>query len=103
MEISRRRVLRQTLALAAGIGCAKHLRADELVPLRPEDPEAMAFGFVQQAEKVDAAAHPTFQAGQRCATCSQYEGAEEQASGGCAIFAGRSVPAGAWCKVWAPR
>jgi hypothetical protein len=52
--------------------------AAALTPLDPNDPTAKALGFVNDATKVDAAA-------------------------GCNIFAGHSVPAGGWCKVYAPK
>jgi hypothetical protein len=67
------------------------------------DPTAKALGFLTDATKVDAASNPTFKAGQKCATCAQYQGKASDATAGCNIFAGHSVPAAGWCKVWAQK
>jgi hypothetical protein len=64
---------------------------------------AKALGFVTDASKVTAATHPTYKPGQRCATCAQYQGKPTEASAGCTIFAGHSVPGPGWCSVWAQR
>jgi High potential iron-sulfur protein len=75
--------------------------AAALPPLDPADPTASALGFVPDAAKVSAGANPTFKPGQKCGTCAQFQGKPTDASAGCNIFAGHSVPAGGWCKVWA--
>ena len=77
--------------------------AAALTPLDPGDPTAKALGFVSDATKVDAAANPTYKPAQKCSTCAQYLGKAGDATAGCNIFAGHSVPAGGWCKVYAPK
>ena len=77
-------------------------QAAALTPLDPNDPTAKALGFVTDAGKVDAAANPTYKPGQKCGNCAQYQGKPADATAGCNIFAGHSVPAGGWCKVYAP-
>jgi hypothetical protein len=77
--------------------------ATALTPLDPSDPTAKALGFVTDATKVDAAANPTYKPAQKCSTCAQYLGKAGDATAGCNIFAGHSVPAGGWCKVFAPK
>ncbi len=74
-----------------------------LPPLDPNDPTAKALGFVTDTTTVDAGANPTHKATQKCGTCAQYLGKAADASAGCNIFAGHSVPAGGWCKVWAQK
>ena len=74
-----------------------------LAPLDPKDPTAQALGFVTYASKVDATANPTFKPNQKCVTCAQFQGKAGDASAGCNIFSGKSVPAGGWCKVWAQK
>jgi len=81
----------------------KGAQAAELTPLDPNDPLAKSLDFTNDASKVNAGANPTFKAGQRCATCAQFQGKTGDAKGPCAIFPGHSVPAGGWCKVWAQR
>jgi hypothetical protein len=72
------------LAVAAG-----------LPALDAADPTAKALGFVPDASKA-----PNAKPNQKCATCAQFQGAAGDATGGCNIFAGKSVPAGGWCMVW---
>src|SRR6202789_2281191 len=75
-------------------------QAAALPPLDPKDPTAQALGFITDATKVDTAANPTYKHNQKCSSCAQYQGKAGDASGGCNIFAGKSVPAGGWCKTW---
>ena len=72
-------------------------------PLDPNDPVAKSLSFVADASKVDAAANPTYKAGQKCATCAQFLGKAGATTGGCNIFVGHTVPATGWCKVWAQK
>jgi hypothetical protein len=106
-EISRRDLMKSALlasSLVPALGLiGNDSRAAALTPLDPSDPMAKALGFVTDAAKVNAATSPTYKAGQRCATCAQYQGKPADASAGCTIFAGHSVPAGGWCMVWAQR
>ena len=77
--------------------------AAALPPLDANDPTAKSLGFVVDATKVDAKANPTYKTGQRCGTCAQFQGKAGDATGGCNIFVGHSVPQGGWCKVWAQK
>ena len=104
--ISRRDLMKGALAGAVlpALGLiGKDARAADLTPLEESDPTAKALGFVTDASKVDASANPTFKAGQTCGGCSQYQGKPTDATAGCTIFAGRSVPAGGWCRAWVQR
>jgi hypothetical protein len=74
-----------------------------LTPLDANDPTAKALGFVADASKVDASSNPTFKPAQKCSTCAQFLGKAGEATAGCNIFAGHTVPAGGWCKVWAAK
>jgi hypothetical protein len=65
-----------------------------------KDPQAVSLGYVADATKVDKAKFATYQAGQACSSCMLYQGAAGSAAGGCGIFAGRQVPAGAWCSAY---
>jgi hypothetical protein len=77
--------------------------AAALPPLDPNDPTAKALGFVNDATKIDSKTHPTFKAGQKCSTCAQFQGQASDATAACTIFAGKSVPGGGWCQVWAQK
>jgi hypothetical protein len=102
-KISRRAMVKSGLiagALVPAIGLVGNtVLADSLTPLDPNDPTAKSLSFTTDASKVSASANPTYKAGQKCGTCAQFQGGSA-ATGGCNIFAGHSVPAGGWCKVW---
>ncbi len=106
-KISRRLLVKNGLIAGALLPAAGLIglkaNAAGLPPLDPSDPTATALGFVTDSTKVNAAANPTHQAGQKCGTCAQFQGKPGDASGGCNIFVGKSVPAGGWCKVWAAK
>jgi hypothetical protein len=72
-----------------------------LTPLDPKDPAAAALGYVTDTASVDNKANPNHAADQKCVTCVQFRGTPTDAVAGCAIFAGKSVTATGWCKLWA--
>ena len=105
IKFTRRAVVRSAVALSAiipSIGLIGRVRAApaDLPPLDPKDPQAVTLGFVLAASKVDATANPMYAAGQNCANCMQFLGNRSGTRGGCVLFAGKSVPADGWCKVW---
>lgn len=106
-NISRRDLMKSGLfagALVPTLGLVGNdSHAAELTPLNPNDPQAKALGFTDDASKVDTSVHPTYKPGQRCSTCQQYQGKPTDATAACTIFAGHSVPAGGWCMVWTQR
>jgi hypothetical protein len=77
--------------------------AQTSTPLDPNDPTAKSLHFVTDSSKVDAAANPTYKAGQKCGTCAQFTGKAGATTGGCNIFVGHTVPASGWCQVWAQK
>lgn len=103
-KISRRSVVKSALivgALSPVFAITIQAAAAGLPMLDPNDPTAKALGFVTDSAKVDAATNPTHKPTQKCGTCAQFQGKAGEASGGCNIFVGHSVPQGGWCKVWA--
>lgn len=106
-KISRRSIVRSGFIAGAllpvvGIVC-RNAAAAALPPLDPNDPTAKALGFVNDASKIDSKTHPTFKPNQKCGTCAQYQGKTGDATAACTIFAGKSVPEGGWCQVWAQK
>jgi hypothetical protein len=105
-KISRRAIVKGGLiagSIVPMLGSAWNARAAGLTPLDPNDPTAKALGFVVDSTKVDASANPTHKPTQKCGTCAQFQGKAGDATGGCNIFAGHTVPQGGWCKVWAQK
>lgn len=74
-----------------------------LSPLNDDDPQAKALAYVNDATSVDTAAQPRYEAGQACANCALFMGAEGDERGPCSIFPGRLVSATGWCSVYAPK
>ena len=105
--VSRRGIIARGLTAGAFIPLfgltAQEARAAALTPLNPTDPTAQSLGFVTDGSKVDAKANPTYKPTQKCGNCAQYQGKAGDTSAGCTIFAGHSVPANGWCKVWAQK
>jgi hypothetical protein len=106
-SMTRRSIVKSALMAGALIPAYNLLgrRADAaaLPALDPSDPTAKSLGFVTDATKVSAAANPTYKPGQKCSSCAQFQGKAADASAPCTIFTGHSVPAGGWCKVYAPK
>jgi hypothetical protein len=106
-KISRRSMIKGGLIAGAILPMAglmsRNATAAALPPLDPSDPTAKALGFVTDASKVDAKAYPTFKPSQKCGTCAQFQGKAGDATAACTIFAGKSVPQGGWCQVWAQK
>ncbi|HEY1314669.1 MAG TPA: high-potential iron-sulfur protein [Steroidobacteraceae bacterium] len=106
-KISRRALVKSGLLAGALTPVSSLLAyrayAAPLPPLDPNDPTAKALGFVTDSSKVDVSTNPTHTAAQKCGTCAQFQGKTGDASGGCNIFTGHSVPQGGWCKVWAQK
>lgn len=104
-KVSRRALIKGGLiagAVLPGLGLIRSGRAAEadLPALDPKDPTAANLGFVNDSSKVDRAANPNYTPDQTCANCQQFTGSRSAARGGCVLFAGKSVPAHGWCKVW---
>src|SRR5271165_1476313 len=106
-KISRRAIVKGGLiagAILPAMGLMANSAAAAALPaLDPKDPTAAALGFMTDATKVDAKANPTYKPTQKCSNCAQYQGKATDATAGCNIFAGKSVPAAGWSKVWAQK
>ena len=107
-KITRRSIVKSgliagTLGSAFGLVGNAAVGAAALPALDPNDPTAKALGFATDATKVVASANPTYKPTQKCSNCAQFQGKASDATAACSIFAGHSVPAGGWCKVWAQK
>ena len=99
-----RRRLLQRFALGVPLAalatvCARNAGAGPSAPLLDaSSPEARAVKYVEDAAQAVGAA-----AGNRCANCALYQGADNSAQGPCQIFPGKEVRAAGWCSSWAPQ
>ena len=92
-KISRRTLVKHGLIGSAlvpllGIVIGSPARAD-LPPLDPNDPAARGRDYVAKSAKSDA----------YCGNCALYKKLGD-ATGSCALFAGKSVAYAAWCSGW---
>jgi len=95
-KMTRRVLVRNAVvfsALVPAAGLFINSAHAELPALDSSDPTAKALGFVTSS------ATP----GSNCGNCAQFKGAAGAQTGPCTIFAGKSVPAGGWCKSWAKK
>lgn len=103
--ISRRHLLFKVLAASALLPAlddlAQAAQGAGLTPLDTKDSAASALGFVTNA--ATAGSNPMYKKGEHCATCVHYLGQPTDATAGCNIYAGRSVPANGWCAGWSQR
>lgn len=64
----------------------------------PQEPAAIALGYVAMASQADKAKYPKYEAGQNCSNCALFGGKSGDADGACPLFAGRHVVATGWCS-----
>jgi hypothetical protein len=79
----------------AGKGSDKGLQR-----LSESDPQAVALGYKEDATKADRKKFPSYQPGQTCANCQQYQGSAADARAPCVLFPGKTVAAKGWCAAW---
>jgi High potential iron-sulfur protein len=104
-ETTRRHLLQTALATSALLSAldtvAFGAQSGALAPLDTKDSAASALGFV--TENSSAGSNPLYKKGQHCASCAHYQGTPSDATAGCNIYPGRSVPANGWCSAWGQR
>ena len=98
MNMNRRTFVIHTLAGSAALAVASIVRA-EAPKVLETDPNAVALGYKDDATKADKAKFPKYAAGQHCGNCQLYQG-PAAGLGACPLFAGKAVPATAWCSAY---
>jgi hypothetical protein len=99
-RLSRRNLL-QSLTLGLPlltVAAYQSVRAADASPLNPEDKDAKAVKYVEDATKAKGALPDS-----TCANCAVYQGKAGAATGPCQIFPGKLVKAAGWCSSWAPQ
>jgi hypothetical protein len=79
---------------------ASQASAQAAAPVAETDPQAVALGYKADTTKVDQAKFPKHDASQMCNGCQLYQGKPADASGPCALFAGKAVAGKGWCSAW---
>lgn len=96
-SLSRRNLLKRValgVSLAPAAAGLQRARAAEAPLLSVNAPEAKAVHYVEDAKAAKESA------GNTCATCGLYQGANGSVQGPCQLFAGKSVKAAGWCSSW---
>ena len=102
VDIQRRSLLKiGAVGAAATLAARAGLAAEKGGPhVDEKDPTAQALGYKHDASKVDKAKFKTYQAGQTCANCQQFQGKPKEEWAGCTIFPGKQVHEKGWCSAW---
>ena len=105
LDNERRNVLRMgsiaMVAVAAGtVLGSRRAAAAEPPKLDEKDAQAQALGYRHDATKVDRKKFATYQTGQACANCQQFQGKAGADWAPCTIFQGKEVNAKGWCSAW---
>ena len=98
MNMNRRTFVIHSIVGSAALAIAGAGRA-EAPKVQETDPNAVALGYKDDATKADKAKFPKYVAGQHCGSCQLYQG-PATGVGACPLFAGKSVPAAAWCSAY---
>jgi hypothetical protein len=104
-DYGRRNILRIgsiTIATVAAGGALvpKSSAAAEPPRLEEKDAQARALGYRHDASKVDRKKFATYQPGQACGNCQQFQGKAGADWAPCTIFPGKEVNAKGWCSAW---
>lgn len=81
------------LPLGAGV-LSQRAFAQELPRLDPQDPQAKALNYVENA--AEASGHPAYEEGEHCANCMFFQ----EANANCQLFPQNSVEPEGWCQSW---
>ena len=97
---NRRSFMLQLAAGSSALAVAATARAQAAAKLPESDPQAVALGYKDDTTKVDAAKFPNHSPSQKCNGCQLYQGKASDATGPCALFAGKHVASAGWCSAW---
>ena len=105
IEDERERLRRSVLkALAAGAAAAaiplRPARGADAVKVDVHDPQAVALGYVENADRVDKKKYPQYVAGSNCDNCAQLQGKPGNDYRPCTLFRGKLVAVAGWCSGW---
>lgn len=104
IDTGRRNILKlgsiAVAAAAAGTLAGPPAARAALPRLEEKDAQAKALGYRHDAARVERKKYTTYQAGQACGNCQQFQGKPGAAWAPCQIFPGKQVNAKGWCSAW---
>jgi hypothetical protein len=89
-----------TAATARALVHSGAVSGAELPKLDEKDAQAQALGYRHDAAKVDHKKYATYQSGQACGNCQQFQGKAGADWAPCTLFPGKDVNAKGWCSAW---
>jgi RNase P subunit RPR2 len=95
-----RRTVMKNLAFAAGAAVLPYRTtnaADARLDLK--DPAALARGYVEHADQVNAKKYPSYVKGSTCENCLLLQGSSGDYRP-CSLFPGKVVSVNGWCSGW---
>jgi High potential iron-sulfur protein len=100
-----RRALLKTLSFGAAVaagGLLRPARAAAPAPAKVDvnDPSAVAVGYVENANQVDAKKYPAYVSGSNCDNCLLLQGKPGNNYRPCSLFQGKLVAVSGWCSGW---
>ncbi len=98
--ITRRAVVKNIVIAAATVLARRTSSAAETPRLEVKDPKAVALGYVENAEKVDAKKYPSYLKGSNCENCLLLQGSSGPNYRPCNLFPGKVVSVHGWCSGW---
>lgn len=100
-----RRALFRSVGFAAGAALSLPVKGADggtavAAHLDVKDAAAIAVGYTEDANRVDAKKYPAYVKGSTCENCSLLQGAEGSRYRPCNLFPGKLVAASGWCTGW---
>ena len=109
---TRREALKRVLIAAGTLLCGNSAKSAAANPYRatshldtnlhldPQDHDAEALSYHENAATVDTKQFPTYQPGQRCGKCVQLGGDDGEQWRPCRVMEGKLVSANGWCEAF---
>jgi hypothetical protein len=103
-NVTRREALKGLSVAAGGLLSVASVTIDAanrpVRHLTPEDAEATALSYHENADSVSPRDYPDHKPGEKCGNCAQLGGQEGEAWRPCTLMAGKLVSVNGWCLAY---
>lgn len=103
-SVTRREALKRMSVAAGSLLAVTAARVDaasrEAPRLTPQDPDAMAFSYHENAESLNHKDYPEHKPGQKCGNCIQLGGNEGDTWRPCTLMSRKLVNVNGWCQAY---